>query len=83
LGEQKISSITRKQENSLCVRVSAKRETHFPKWTQSRQVDDEAVAETVAGGKGVETAAGLGAAGSRRGGGGVVAGGGGGMRTRV
>lgn len=46
-------------------------------------MDDEDAAETVAGGKGVETAAGFGAAGSRRGGGGVVAGGGGGRRTRV
>ena len=65
------------------MRVSAERETHFPKWTQSRQVDDEDAAETVAGGTGVDTAAGFGAAGSRRRGGGVVAGGGGGRRTRV
>jgi len=60
------------------------REAYFPKWTQSRQVDDEDAVETVSGGKGVEAAVGFGAAGSRRGGGGVVGGGGGGgRRTRV
>jgi hypothetical protein len=65
------------------VRVSAERETHLPKWTQSRQVDEEDAAEAVEGGRSVATAAGFGAAGSRRGGSGVVAGGGGGRRTRV
>ena len=66
--------------------VSVERETYFPKWTQSRQVDDEDAVETVSGGKGVEAAVGFGAAGSRRGGGGIVGGGGGGGgggRTRA
>lgn len=59
--------------------------TYFPKWTQSRQVEDEDAVEEAEGGSGVEAVVGFGAAGSRRGGGGggVVGGGGGGRRTRV
>jgi hypothetical protein len=65
--------------------VGERATTYFPKWTQSRQVEDEDAAGEAEGGSGVEAVVGFGAAGSRRGGGGggVVGGGGGGRRTRV